>query len=298
VQKVTLYFALSATIVLSGCGTYVPEIQDFGDSTKGDVSRAGQLLVSRIVESVRCEVRNAVYELYHQEGQTASGNGLKQIAFLDNWAAQILLNLTVDEQGNISPSSNIIPLSQPKNWIFNLGLGVSGSSEAQRINKVSFIYSISDLKKYRCQTRPDGFFLEASDLKFKEWLYDAVDLEGQELISLPTDSSGPLKQNVLYYEVKFDVITSGAVSPGWKLVNATINQNGTFFTARRDRTHDLQITLGPAATAPVNSKDPKSPKILQLSAAAANTALAGDIGASVASALSQQITVNPLFPLF
>ena len=165
-------------------------------------------------------------------------------------------------------------------------------------NKVSFIYSIPDLRKYRCQTRPDGFFLEASDLKFKEWLYDAVELKGQELVALPTDASGPLKQNVLNYEVKFDVVTSGTVSPGWKLVNATINQGGTFFTARRERTHDLQITLGPAATTPVNPKDPKGPKILQLSTAAANTALAGEIGTAVANAVSQQITVNPFFPLF
>ena len=123
-RKTIVCLAFGAAIELCGCGTYVPEIQDFGDSANGDVSRAGQLLVARIVESVRCEVRNAVYDLYQQEGQTHSGNGLKQIAFLDNWGAQILLNLTVDEQGNISPTSNIIPIGQPKNWLFNLGLGV------------------------------------------------------------------------------------------------------------------------------------------------------------------------------
>jgi hypothetical protein len=54
----------------------------------------------------------------------------------------------------------------------------------------------------------------------------------------------------------------------------------------------LQITLGPAA------KDPKSPKTLQLSQAAANTALAGEIGTAVANSISQQFTANPFFPLF
>lgn len=295
-QKTSLYLALSAIITLGGCGTYVPEIQDFGDSATGDISRAGQLYVSNIVESIRCEVRNAVYDLYNQEAQTPSGAGLKQIAFLDTWAAQITLNLTVDEKGVVAPTSNILPIGQPKNWIFNLGLGASGSSEAQRIDKVSFIYPVSDLKKYRCQTRPNGAFLEASDLKFKEWLYDAVDLEGQELVHYPSNSNGPLKQNVLYYEVKFDVITTGSVSPGWKLVNATINQTGTFLTASRERTHDLQITFGPATLTPANPKDPKSPKTLQLSNAAANTALAGEIGTAVANAINQQFTANPFFP--
>ena len=296
-QKISFYLALCATIALGGCGTYVPEIQDFGDSATGDISRAGQLYVSNIVESIRCEVRDAVHDLYNQEAQTRSGAGLKQIAFLDTWAAQITLNLTVDEKGVVAPTSNILPLAQPKNWIFNLGLGASGSSEAQRVDKVSFIYPVSDLRK-GCQTRPNGFFLEASDLKFKEWLYDAVDLEGQELVHYPSDANGPLKQNVLYYEVKFDVITTGSVSPGWKLVNATINQSGTFLTATRDRTHDLQITLGPATSMPVDPQKPKGAKTLQLSQAAANTALAGEIGTAVANAISQQITANPFFPFF
>jgi hypothetical protein len=281
------------TICLGGCGTYVPEIQDFGDSAPGDISNAGRVYVQDIVRNIRCDVSKAINDLYAQEASRGSGKGLQDIAFLNDWAAQITLNLTVDEKGIVAPTANIIPIGQPVRWIFNLGLGASGSSEAQRVDKVSYIYLVSDIRKWKCpDPRPNGFMLLTNDLKFKEWLYDAVALEVTHTANLPTDADGPNKSSILYYEVKFDVATSGTVSPGWKLVNATINQTGTFLTATRDRTHDLQITLGPAA------KDPKSPKTLQLSQAAANTALAGEIGTAVANSISQQFTANPFFPLF
>ena len=44
---------LSTMFLVSGCGTYVPEIQDFGDKA------AGQQLVQSIVYNVTCEVQDA-----------------------------------------------------------------------------------------------------------------------------------------------------------------------------------------------------------------------------------------------
>ena len=237
-DKKLLYLILAAFVLLDGCGTYVPEIQDFGDSAPGDISHAGQVYVAEIVENIHCSISKAINDLYDTEAAIPGGEGLRDISFLDNWGAQVTLNLTVDEQGVVSPTGNITPIGQPKNWLFNLGLGASISSEAQRIDKVSYIYLISDLRKVHCGEKPGGFMLLQNDLKFKEWLYDTIQLPIQQVVSFPTD----LKANVLYYEVKFDVITSGTASPGWKLVNAAINQSGTFLTAKRDRTHDLQIT--------------------------------------------------------
>lgn len=287
------------TIGVSGCGTYVPEIQDFGNSAPGDISHAGQVYVRDIVENVRCNVSKAIRDLYDQEATIPDGRGLKDIAFLNDWGAQITLNLTVDEQGAVSPTGNLTPIGQPKNWIFNLGLGASISSEAQRVDKVSYIYLVSDLRKINCpENRPGGFMLLQNDLKFKEWLYDTVQLQIEKTASLPSDPNGPLKASILYYEVKFDVITSGSASPGWKLINATINQAGTFLTAKRDRTHDLQITLGPATAKPSKSKEPNSPKTVALSDAAANTALAGEIGAAVANAINPVFALPLLSPLF
>jgi hypothetical protein len=130
------------TIGVSGCGTYVPEIQDVW---RGDAD-GGRVYVRDIVENVRCNVSKAFRDLYDQEATIPNERGLKDIAFLNDWGAQITLNLTVDEQGAVSPTGNLTPIGQPKNWIFNLGLGGSISSEAQRVDKVSYIYMISDLR--------------------------------------------------------------------------------------------------------------------------------------------------------
>ena len=56
------------------------------------------------------------------------------------------------------------------------------------------------------------------------------------------------KQNVLSHEVTFEVISSGNITPAWKLVRANFNQSGSFFTTSRDRKHDLIITFGPLDT--------------------------------------------------
>lgn len=67
----------------------------------------------------------------------------------------------------------------------------------------------------------------------------------QSIVQAPTDTGGILKTNVLSHDVKFDLVTSGGVTPAWKLTTATVNQSGTLFSTSRDLTHDLIITLGP-----------------------------------------------------
>ena len=167
-----------------------------------------------------------------------------------------------------------------------MGLGASGSSEAQRVDKVSYIYLISDVRKWHCEDqRQKGFMLLTNDLKFKEWLYNTVALQIAQTANLPATDAGPNKSSILYYEVKFDVATSGTVSPGWKLVNATINQSGTFLTATRDRTHDLQITLGPAASMPNQSKKTDWPQDTSTFTSGSEPALPGEIGTAVANAI-------------
>jgi hypothetical protein len=106
-----------------------------------------------------------------------------------------------------------------------------------------------------------------SDLKFGDWLYDQVTTAVTGETSVPTLSSGPLKQNVLSHEVSFEV-----VSPAWKLIEANFTQSGTFLQATRDRTHDLLITMGPG--------DPAG-----LKGAAKDAHLAATIGLAVSNQL-------------
>ena len=111
----------------------------------------------------------------------------------------------------------------------------------------------------------------------------------------PATTSGPLKSNVLSHEVKFDIISSGNLTPGWKLKQSTINGTGNFLTGSRDRTQDLILTFGPVdptwtldPTTGQPAKDPKTGKPLvrmQLSTAATNSALAADIGNAVSNGI-------------
>jgi hypothetical protein len=70
------------------------------------------------------------------------------------------------------------------------------------------------------------------------------------------------------------VVTTGGITPAWKLVQVNFNQSGTLFEVSRLRTHDLLITLGPG--------DFKG-----LTAVAANNAhLASQIGLAVSTNLT------------
>lgn len=46
-------------------------------------------------------------------------------------------------------------------------------------------------------------------------------------------------------ELKFVIITSGNITPTWKLLQVSANTSGNLFAAGRTRTHDLIITIGP-----------------------------------------------------
>lgn len=54
-----------------------------------------------------------------------------------------------------------------------------------------------------------------------------------------------LKTDAISYEIKFIIVSSGNVTPMWKLVQVSANTSGTFFSTSRTRTHDLIITIGP-----------------------------------------------------
>jgi hypothetical protein len=279
--------------MLAGCGTYVPEIQEFPGN-----ALTGQQLVHSIVFAVGCEVRDAIIKLYEDNPQGT---------FMDHWGAQITLNIQVEEKSSANPTANWLPWSPPSS-VFNLGLGATGSSDATRIDKINWFVAVADVRgKKPCgQMRPSGVFLLQSDLKLKEWLYDAVDAAKTDSINFSTDTpDGPFKQSVLSHEVKFEVITAGNVTPGWKLTRLSIDQTGTGLTASRDRTHDLTITLGPATTTKVAAtdsngklkKDAKGNQIYVLAyaptALAQNSHLASEIGLAVSNGIKNVLPSTP-----
>lgn len=281
-KRIALLLPLAFTTLVGGCGTYLPEIQDFGDKA------SGQQLVESIAYNVTCEVRDAVYSVYHLGGVE------RKSTFLDSWGVQIALSLQVEEKSSINPVVNWLPPS-PASSIFNLGVGGTVSSDAIRQDKLNSFYSIAAIRQMGPgdpKTRPGGLLLMQSNLALDEWLVANVTADDTGLIQYAKDfSDGLLKTNVLSHEVKFDITNSGNLTPGWKLTRVSINQTGNFLTASRDRTNDLTITLGPTLAAPKKMKDKKGRSVTVPAQAyvpaapAADAALASAIGLAVANAI-------------
>lgn len=220
------------SLFAGGCGLSVPEIQEIPGDTLG-----GQQFVQAIVTNITCEAQDAFYDLYQDYKTT----------FMDQWGVQITLKLTIDEKGASNPTTNWLPKS-PATDVFNLAAGATLSSDANRIDILNSYYLVSDLKKRRCpaQIRGGPFLLE-SDLKLREWLYDMYVAAGTNTVQFGRDvNNGPFKENVISHEVKFDVLSSGTLTPTWKLTLVQYNPTGTLLSLSRERTHDLLITIGPA----------------------------------------------------
>ncbi|MGY4225020.1 hypothetical protein ACVMIH_002381 [Bradyrhizobium sp. USDA 4503] len=258
---------LSAALLLGGCGLAVPELQDFG-------SRDQQIvMVQEIVHNVNCELRQAFNELHDKQGPT----------FMDGWGVSILLDFDITEKSTVAPSATWSPIPSPT-VIPTLAGGVSGSSQAERDNKMHAFVTVGELlKAKRCDYRKGGFMLMQDNLKLTEWLFDAWTVQATKQADF---TSGGLPADVLYHEVKFEVDTGANVTPSFKLRLVDVNDSGPFFSTSRNRVHDLQITLGPTD----QGKGPS--KKVGPSQAAANVALAALIGRSVGSAVRTALRPN------
>jgi hypothetical protein len=66
-------------------------------------------------------------------------------------------------------------------------------------------------------------------------------------------SSGATGQDSFSREIKFIIISTGNITPTWKLIQVSANSgNAPFFSTGRTRTHDLLITIGPPTLRTVN----------------------------------------------
>jgi hypothetical protein len=283
--------ALTLLGVLTGCGTYVPSIQEMPGDTV-----AGQELVQAIIQNVTCEIQDAVNQIIREDKEDFRTGFIKhrRTDWLEMWGVQTTLNLTIVEKSAINPVVSWLPPS-PATAVFNLDASATLSSEATRAEKVQSYYTVKELyDRGFCakSSRPGGLYLMQSDLKLREWLRYNVMLEGTGELRFPRkQNEGPFKQEVLQHNVKFEVVSDGGLTPGWKLARVNINQSGTFLSASRTRTHDLIITLGPVdpdIKIPTGSTGARMLIVRRKNApstAAANSHLAAEIGLAVATSV-------------
>jgi len=237
-----LIFLFSIAQFLSGCGTFAPSLQEFGDEA---------LLVKAIVTSVHCEVANAVKAVIDKD----SDGDLRRLGPVEkewyrHWGAEIALTLAFDDTTTLSPNAVGMPPT-PANSIFTIGGNASASSEAVRTDKVNYFFTMKQLyNRAPCSAGlqpPSGApsIIVQNDLKTKAWLNDQLLPYQTQEANLETSAKGVLGQNVLSHEMKFIITTSGGLNPAWTLTRGTVNQSGTFFSTSRARTSDLIVTFGP-----------------------------------------------------
>ncbi|MFQ3453890.1 hypothetical protein PMN64_11295 [Bradyrhizobium sp. UFLA01-814] len=289
-------------IALSGCGTVVPDIQEFWGTPKDAANK-----VEQISAQVVCELRRAVqrvlWEGRHRQTvfiPNSSAPPPPPVQHLDwfeqTWGVQVTLNLNIAENSGVAPGVSFI-----RNWSnsqsFTAGLGGSLSSTATRTDKLNMFFTVQELAdaynsmKLTCITDdlPKASLFVVSDLKLYDWLHAAL-LPNTTNIIAYQNSKNPT--NVIQHEVKFQIVSNGSATPSWKLVEFTANTSGSFLTAGRDRTQDLTITFGPLADGAKpkvavshTGRPVRTARSLELSTPAENAHLAAQIGLAVSQSL-------------
>lgn len=243
-------------LALADCGTYVPSTREWPNANTLKESD----MISTIIRSVGCELSYTVTQVIENDRRDATYRKTQQTYtdFLNNWGVEVAINLTVVEKTSVNPTVLLTPPSGPSS-IFTAAAGLAGSAEATRLQKTNVFFTVADLyrpqlfsvdsTKRGCRDprgNKEGSLLVDSDLKLSSLLEGRIGATILNVADSP-GSSVPItgQKNVLSQTVSFKIVTSGSITPTWKLVRASVNPSGTFFSTNRDRTHELVFTFGP-----------------------------------------------------
>ena len=234
----TRLVAIASLGILSGCGTYIPAIQEPWEGTKTPIFSPGGLLEYKVKRKIYCDIAEAVRVNYRRLPK--------------DWAVQSTLDLQVDETGALNPGVTFIdPL--PSMQSMSYAVGATLSSQATHEDKFSSYWKLDKLVLYKPKMcdNPDtsgSSPLLTNELGIVRWLTDAVGtVEYLPSSDLTKEADPAFKQDSLTYHVKFIVITAGNFTPSWKLLRISANTGNTpLANINRTRTHDLLLTFGPA----------------------------------------------------
>jgi hypothetical protein len=217
------------------------------------------------------------------------------------------LLLQIDETGAVNPGVTfnqtlhnavaVIPGQSPITvpQTFSAAVGGNFSSQASRTDRYYSFFGLKDLKKpftpdeTSCKVdRHGSSLLLSGELGIDAWLKGAL-IQQNAIPSSVLPKSVATKLDVLSYEVKFIVITTGTANPSWKLLAVSASTGSSpLLSANRTRTNDLLLTMGPATVL----AEPTA-KGVQLVAApgrqASDVHLSASIGQAVASSLRSNI---------
>jgi len=216
-----------------------------------------------------------------------------------NFAGEYLGPATVAGGGLLTavPATQFGALATPQSYAF--GLGATLSSTASRIDQFDPYWSIGYLSApeppQTCSEDPFKGLNPVrsspltSDLGIRDWLVGAMmvntlypsDVDVPKSFSVASSSGKSKKSSggsasgkqpdTVSVDIKFVIVTSGNVTPSWKLVRVSANNNAPFFSTGRTRTHEVIITIGPNNETSANTQ--LSSKIGQAVSAGNRTSL-------------------------
>lgn len=247
---------ISLLPLMSGCGTAVPSTREWPlNDTLHETD-----MIDAIIKSVGCELSYTVTQVIENDRREAKDRLSKKTYsdFLLQWGVEVAINLTVVERTSVNPTILLTPPPTPTTT-FTLTGGLTASAEATRLQKTNVFYTVDQLyqptyfdveKPIRpCRNKNgnrEGSLLVDSDLKLTSLLSGRI---GATVLGLVDSPGSPAflagQKNVLSQTVSFKIVTSGGLTPAWKLVRATYNPTGTLLSTGRDRTHELVFTFGP-----------------------------------------------------
>lgn len=251
-------FALTLFTLTSGCGTYVPQVQEFWESV--EISHEMEF---RIKKNIFCEMVHALREVRKE----VTFND--QPAIPDSYGVQMQVNLTVEEVSALNPSVvlNDTLRNAVRNGVtvpqsFNLTGTATASATATRTDTSYSYYNVGVISRPGankwCDDPQDlrgSSPLLKSDLGIKDYLYSAV--LGADYLHSSVPAKGgagkTAKLDVYSYEIKFVAVTNGSINPTWKLVNVSAGTGSLpLANTGRTRTHDLILTFGPGTNNPLD----------------------------------------------
>lgn len=276
---------------LAACGTAVPRIEEIWDDDTG----AAHTLEMKVKRKIFCELQDAVASVASKDAVDAYVDGKKVVtakAIPADWGVTMVITMTVEEGSAFNPgltlNTPMIPAATrfPGDILvagdqsYNFGLGGRASTTATRTDKFTFFYLVKDLKDYQhgcsqeiAEDLHGSSFLLESQLGIKKWLGNAANVRNSVGMS---SSEDPSDEGVMSYNIKFNIVSGGSVTPTWSLVRvSTSYPSSVLFDASRNRTHELLLTFGP--TVPSSKKGGKRvPGVL-----ATNDSLSQQIGSAV-----------------
>jgi hypothetical protein len=242
--------ALLLSIPLAGCGLVPPTLTEAWEAQ--DV---GADMVLKIKRNIFCETIKAIRQV--NTIPTSIGPPIPP-----DYGVQLQLTLTVVESSSLTPNLtyNHTLANGSESGVSiarSLGVGISGelSSTATRTDTTYSYWSVGNIagpgkNKELCDEhdwpidRNASSLLVKSDLGIARFLEDNVKAADLLHSSRPKGAKKPEKIDVYSYDLKFVVVSSGGVSPQFKLI--PLSGGGTpILNLNRTRTHELLLTFGP-----------------------------------------------------